>query len=139
MTENIKIYTSDEYWQHIFTDLGAVVVATPNVADIDFDDDIVSAPISINDLKSTIFNRLDNQDIIKNIFGKYVILPILQHKIIITLYKNPDISIHRLKELLGFLPDVATHTVENAIYQLRKNYGHDFIQNAKGKYKIGHL
>ena len=66
-------------------------------------------------------------------------LPALQRKIVVLLYKNPDISINELKELLGVLPNVTTHTVENAIYQLRKNYGHDFIINAKGKYKIGHI
>ena len=139
MAEDIKIYTSDKYWQHIFADLGVVVVDTPNVANVVFDDVNISAPISINDLKSILFNRMDNQDIIHTVFGKHVILPALQHKIIVTLYKNPDVSIHELKDLLGFLPDVATHTVENAIYQLRKNYGHDFIQNIKGKYKLGHV
>ena len=44
-----------------------------------------------------------------------------------------------LKENIGFLPDITTHTVENAVYQLRKKYGHDFILNENGKYKIGHL
>ena len=89
--------------------------------------------------KSVIFASLDNRDIIKNVFGQYVVLPALQHKIIVLLYKNPDISINELKELLGVLPNVTTHTVENAIYQLRKKYGHDFIINTKGKYNIGHL
>lgn len=139
MTMNIKIYATDEYWQHIFADLGAVVVDNPKTADVVFDDVDVHAPISVNSLKGVVFNHLDNQDIIKDVFGKYVVLPALQHKIIVALYKNPDIQINELKELLGVLPGVTTHTVENAIYQLRKNYGHDFIQNTKGKYKIGRL
>ena len=139
MASNIKIYATDEYWRHIFTDLGAVVVDSKNIADVVFDNMDVNLPISVSHLKSVIFVSLDNRDIIKNVFGQYVVLPALQHKIIVLLYKNPDISINELKELLGVLPNVTTHTVENAIYQLRKKYGHDFIINTKGKYKIGHI
>lgn len=139
MAENIKIYASDKHWQHILTDLGAVIVDSPNVADVIFDDVDISAPISIAGLKSIVFQHLDNQDIIREVFGKYIVLPKLQHKIIVALYKNPDITINELKDLLGVLPDIATHTVENAIYQLRKNHGHDLIQNSKGKYRIGHI
>lgn len=139
MVMNTKIYATDIYWQHIFADLGATVVNNPKIADVVFDDIDVDTPIGIDFLKSIIFNCVDNRDIIKNIFGEYVILPALQHKIVVVLYKNPNIQINELKELLGVLPDVTTHTVENAIYQLRKNYGHDFILNAKGRYKIGHL
>lgn len=139
MLENIKIYSSDKYWQHIFADLGAIVVDNQNMADVVFDDIATNTPVSVDDLKKLIFDCLDNQDIITNIFGRYIILPNLQRKVIVSLYKNPNISMRELKENLGFLPDVTTHTVENAIYQLRKNYGHDFIQNDNGKYKIGHL
>ena len=139
MAGNIKIYATDEYWRHIFTDLGATVVDAKNITDVVFDDLGIDTPVSVSQLKSIIFNSLDNQEIIKSIFGKYIILPTLQHKIIITLYNNPDISINELKELLGVLPDVTTHTVENAIYQLRKKYGHDFIINTMGKYRIGHI
>ena len=139
MADNIKIYATDEYWRHIFVDLGATVVDAKNIADVIFDELGVVAPVSVSYLKSIIFNSLGNQEIIKSIFGEYIILPSLQHKIIIALYNNPDISINELKELLGVLPDMTTHTVENAIYQLRKKYGHDFIINTKGKYKIGQL
>lgn len=139
MAENIKIYATDKYWRHIFDDLGISVVDSKTTADVVFDEKNVPVPVSIPNLKSVIFDCVDNQDIIKKIFGKYIILPTLQRKIIINLYKNPNVSINELKELLGFLPDVTTHTVENAIYQLRKKYGHDFIINAKGKYKIGHI
>ena len=139
MLENIKIYSSDKYWQHIFADLGAIVVDNQNMADVVFDDIATNTPVSVDDLKKLIFDCLDNQDIITNIFGRYIILPNLQRKVIVSLYKNPNISMRELKENLGFFPYVTTHTVENAIYQLRKNYGHDFIQNDNGKYKIGHL
>jgi len=139
MAENIKIYATDEYWRHILSDLGFSVIDTPNAADVVFDDINVPAPVSVSYLKSIIFGCLDNKDIIKDIFGQYVVLPALQHKITVILYKNPDISIGELKDLLGFLPNVTTHTVENAIYQLRKKYGHEFIMNIKGKYRIGHI
>ena len=139
MLENIKIYSSDKCWQHIFADLGAIVVDNQNVADVSFDDVVIDAPVSVADLKKIIFDCIDHQDIITDVFGQYVILPNLQRKIIVALYKQPNISIRELKEMLGFLPDITTHTVENAIYQLRKKYGHDFIQNENGKYKIGRL
>ena len=139
MAENIKIYATDEYWRHIFADLGVTVVDAPNVADVAFTGTDIDLPISIADLKSFIFNSSDNHDIIKSVLGQYVLLPTLQHKIIVTLYKNPDISIAELKEILGFLPNVTTHTVENAIYQLRKTYGRDVILNTRGKYRIGRV
>jgi len=139
MAEVIKIYTADEYWKHIFTDLGMMVVDSSNIADVNFDDIDIHLPISVVELKNVIFKHFDAQDIITNVFGNYVVLPELQEKIIVCLYKNPDISINELKSNLGFLPDMTTHTVENAIYQLRKKYGHDFILNTKGKYKLGRI
>ncbi|MBO7042680.1 MAG: helix-turn-helix domain-containing protein [Alphaproteobacteria bacterium] len=139
MLENIKIYSSDKYWQQIFADLGATVVDNQNEADVFFDDIDTGAPVSIADLKKIIFDCLDHQDIITDIFGQYIILPGLQRKILVVLYKYPNISMRELKERLGFLPDITTHTVENAVYQLRKKYGHDFIQNENGKYRIGRL
>jgi len=139
MLGNIKIYTADKYWNQIFVDLGACLADSANVADIDFDSIGIDAPISIIDLQNLIFDCVNNTDIIRDIFGKYVVLPVLQHKIVVLLYKNPNISMRDLKNALGLLPDVATHTVENAIYQLRKIYGRDFIQNTDGKYKIGRV
>lgn len=139
MAENIKIYATDEYWRHIFADIGVTVTDSPKTADAIFDPSDVDLPVSIPQLKSIIFNLMDNHDIIHDVFGEYVVLPGLQHKIVIALYKNPNISINELKEIVGVLPNMTTHTVENAIYQLRKTYGHDFIQNTKGKYQIGHV
>ena len=56
MLENIKIFSSDKYWQHIFADLGAVVVEHQNVADVVFDDIAINEPVSIDDLKKLIFD-----------------------------------------------------------------------------------
>ena len=137
MLDSIKIYTSDTYWNHIFTDLGADVVDSPNFADVIFDDIDVTAPVFSAELKNIILSGTDK--IIQKIFGESVVLSQLQRKIVILLYKNPNINMADLKNALGVMPGVTTHAVENAIYQLRKNYGHDFIINNNGKYKIGQI
>lgn len=140
MLENIKIYTSDICWNHILTDLGAVLVDNPNIADVVLDDIDIKAPISVVDLQKIILDCLNNQDIIKDVFGDNdIVLPTLQHKIVVLLYKNPGITMNELKNALGVMPGVTTHAVETAVYQLRKKYGHDFIQNTNGKYKIGRI
>ncbi len=139
MLENVKIYASDEYWKHILADLGATIVDNANIADVVFDDIKVAAPIAATDLCGLIFSNINNDEIIRQIFGADVILPTLQHKIVVLLYKNPDISMCDLKKAIGVLPGVSSHTVETAVYQLRKKYGHDFIVNTDGKYKIGRL
>jgi len=139
MFNGIKIYTADTYWNHIFHDLGADVVTSPNVADVIFDDIDVEAPVYIYDLKNIILSAVENRDVIQKIFGEDVKLSQLQRKIVVMLYKNPDININELKSLLGVLPDLSSHAVETAIYQIRKKYGQDVIVNTNGKYKIGKI
>ena len=139
MLESIRIFASDEIWNHILTDLGADVVDSPNIADVIFDDIKIKAPISVSDLQILILKAFENEDIINSVFGRNVVLPKLQHKIIVFLYKNPNITMHELKDMIGVLPNVTTHAVENAVYQLRKTYGCDIIQNENGKYKIGRI
>ena len=139
MLNNVSIFSSDKYWQQIFADLGAKIADSQNFADVVFDDINIATPIRLSDLQRIIFDALNNTDIITDVFGKYIILPKLQHKIIIMLYKNPNITMHELKNLIGILPDVSSHAVENALYQLRKKYGRDFIINQNGKYKIGRV
>lgn len=139
MLDNIKVYASDKYWNHILTDLGACVVDTPDVADVIFDDIKAIAPISVDEVQSYILSLFNNNDIVRDVFGKDVVLPALQRKIIVALYKNPNVQIRELKLLVGLSPDITTHSVENAIYQLRKTYGHNFIINENGGYKIGRL
>lgn len=139
MMEKIKIYTSDKYWNRILTDLGACVVDSSDVADVIFDDINFNAPISVDELQNIILSVFNNNDIIRDVFGRDVVLPELQRKIIVALYKNPNIQISELKMAVGLSPDITTHSVENAIYQLRKTYGHDFIINENGGYKIGRI
>ncbi|MBR5904110.1 MAG: hypothetical protein IKZ49_01085 [Alphaproteobacteria bacterium] len=139
MNVSIKVYTKDQYWNHILTDLGVDVVSEPSTADVVFDDIDIQTPISAVNLQNILINAANNADVIKSIFGKDVFLPSLQHKIVVLIYKNPCINIKDLKSALGIAPDISTHSVENAIYQLRKNYGRDFILNADGGYKIGSI
>lgn len=139
MLENIKIFTDDTYWRHILSELGADMTDSQKNSDIIFDNIKTDLPIPIRNLQKLILDLMDNTDIITEIFSQFVVLPILQHKIIVALYKNPGISITELKNMVGVLPNVTSHTVENAIYQLRKKYGCDFIVNENGKYKIGHV
>ena len=139
MLKNIKIYTSDKYWNGILTDLGCCVVDSPNASDVIFDDIKIKTPISIRDLQKTILSHFENDDVIRAVFGDDVVLSRLARKIIVTLYKNPYISMSELKQFLGVTPDLTTHAVENVIYQLRKTYGSDIIKNENGKYKIGRI
>lgn len=139
MIENIRIYTADKYWNQIFTDLGAAVVDSPSIADVVFDDIDIDMPVSIIDLQNIILNCVNNTDIIHDIFGTDVTLSNLQRKLIVMLYKNPDITMRDLKTVLGVMPNITTHAVETAVYQLRKKYGHNFILNNHGKYRIGQL
>ena len=139
MLDNIKIYTSDKYWHSIFADLGANLVESPDCADVIFDDIKINAPISVDDLQSLILNQFNKNDIIISIFGRDMVLPELQRKIVVALYKNPNIQMRELKLAVGVMPDIATHSVENAIYQLRKTFGHDFILNENGGYRIGRI
>ena len=137
MLENIKIYTSDKYWHSILTDLGVNLVDAPDIADVVFDDIKIDAPVSVDDLQRIILTQFNNNDIIVSVFGHDIVLPELQRKIVVALYKNPNIKISELKLAVGLSPDITTHSVENAIYQLRKTFGHDFILNENGGYKIG--
>ena len=139
MMENIKIFASDKYWNRILTDLGASMVDSPENADIVFDEISPDAPISVADLQQLILDQYNNSDILQNIFGCDVNLPLLQRKIIVALYKKPNIQIHNLKTAVGLSPDATTHSVENAIYQLRKTFGHNFILNENGGYRIGRI
>ena len=139
MLSGVKIYSSDKYWNQILADLGADIVQTPNVADVVFDDITASAPMTVADLKDAIVAQMNNDDVVQRVFGRDVVLPTLQHKIVVLMHNNPEITMPELKAALGVSPDVTSHAVENAIYQLRKKYGREFIQNKNGKYKIGCL
>lgn len=139
MLTGIRIYSSDVVWRHILADLNAVVLDAPDTAEVNLDDISLEIPVSALDLKAVILSALDNTKILQDIFGKAVYLPQLQAQIVVWLYKTGGLSLEALKKVLGYMPNMTTHAVDTAIYQLRKNYGKDFIQNKNGVYIIGKL
>ena len=139
MLSGIRIYCSDIVWRNILCDLNASITDSTQLADINFDDLNIELPISLLDLKTLIVDILDDSNLINEIFGKRVNMPQLQKRIVINLYKNGAVSVKDLKNMLGYLPNMATHAIDTAIYQLRKKYGHDFIINKNGKYTLGRL
>ncbi len=139
MLSGIRIYSSDALWRQILGDLNATVLDGPDVADVNLDTLSLKLPISVVELKAAILGATDNSNIICNIFGREIPLPRLQRQIIVLLYKTGGMSIADLKNALGYSPNTTTHTVDTAIYQLRKTYGHNFILNKNGIYSIGQL
>jgi len=139
MLKDIRIYTSDEVWRQILKDLGATVVDAAGPADINFDGLDVNGPISPMELKSIILDAQDSTEIIKKVLGDNVAMPSMHAKIISLLYKTGGMRAVEIKDALGYSPNAATHTVDTAIYQMRRAYGHDFIVNDNGVYRLGKL
>lgn len=139
MLDGIRIYCSDLAWRQILSDLNATLSETPGFADLNFDLLKIDTPISVIDLKTLILKSTDDSEIIRKIFGSNVNLTRLQSMIVVSLYKTGGLNAEELKIALGYSPNATTHTVDTAIYQLRKMYGHDFIKNNQGIYSIGKL
>ncbi|MDW3024570.1 MAG: hypothetical protein R8N50_02685 [Alphaproteobacteria bacterium] len=139
MLNGVRIYTSDTIWRQILTDFGATVLDAPNSMDINFDNLRIVPPLNSMELKTIILNAGDEATILRSVFGKDVFLPHQQSLIVIALYKSGGMTTHELKKALGYAPDVATHTIDTAIYQLRRTYGREFIINTNGVYRIGKL
>lgn len=139
MLNGISIYATNKVWRKILIDLGATLVDDSKLADLNFDSLEVPNNLTPIELQSMILNAIDanQREIIKKIFKKSENLPSLQKSIVVLLYKTSGISASDLKSVLGYSPDIATHTIDTAIYQLRKTYGKDFIKNENGKYFIG--
>lgn len=139
MLSGIRIYTSDIIWRQILADLGACVLDSPSVTDINLDNIEISDALSVLELKSLLLDLSDNSTILTQIFGKNVVLPRIQAKILVCLYKTGGMTAVQLKDALGYASDASTHTVDTAIYQLRRIYGREFIQNNNGVYSLGKL
>lgn len=139
MFENIRVFTSDTYWKQILTDIGFDIVDDVKGADVDFDGLNIPANINLMDLRQIILSESNYDTVINKIFHKDVVLSKLQKKILNALYKYGELDITTLKQYVGIDSSIVTHTVETAIYKLRKTYGHDLIYNIEGKYKLGHL
>lgn len=139
MLSGVRIYTSDTVWRQILTDLNATVLPAPTITDLNLDDIAINGVISPTELKSAILGANDSGTIIRTIFGTDIAMPRLQMQLVVLLYKTGGMTADELKRALGYAPDVATHTIDTAIYQLRKAHGRDFIQNNNGVYKLGRI
>ena len=138
MLNGIHIYSSNPTWRHILTELGAVVGDVKNVLDVNFDEIEPTTPITTIELKSLIINSADNTKILQSVFnGDVPQLSDIQENVIVSLWRGGAMSGVELKNALGFMPDVATHTIDTAIYTLRKLCGRDFIILENGVYRLG--
>lgn len=139
MLQDIRIFTTDEVWRQILTAMSATIVNDVHLADVNLDAIGIEPQISALELKALILNTLElnQQAIIEHIFGRPVHLSALQMQIVVLLYQTGGMSAHDLRSVLA--PNIATHTIDTAIYQLRKVYGRDFVKNENGKYFIGKL
>ena len=139
MLSGMRIYTSDSVWRQILGDLGATVTDVAGATDINFDKLKIKQPVTITELKSAVLGASDNDFIINELLGKNAKLTRLQKMLVVALHKSGGMNGEELKVALGYAPDATTHTVDTAVYQLRKIYGHGFIENNGGVYKIGKL
>ena len=139
MLSGIRVFSSDLVWRQILSDLNAVVLDMPSATDINLDNVDIPMPISAQELKALLIRAGDNTGILNTVFGRPVSLSNLQSQIIATLYNTGGLSLSQLKSALGYAPDTSTHAVDTAIYQLRKMFGHEFIINDNGVYRLGRI
>lgn len=137
MLDGIRIFSSDDVWRHVLRELGAVVVDTLDIGVVNMDDITTNGPVRIDELKELILNNLDNTKILRSVFGdKMPALSDVQERVIVALVRSGGMSGVELKRALDYMP-IATHTIDTAIYNLRKLCGRDFIVLENGVYKIG--
>lgn len=129
----------DAVWREILRDLNATVLDVPNGGAVDFDALNVAPGINMMDLKALILAANDNTDVLLRVCGTPTRLPRLHAEIVALLYKTGGISINGIKDAIGYAPDATTHVIDNAIYQLRRTYGRDFIINDNGVYRLGRI
>jgi hypothetical protein len=136
--KGIVFYSRDKIWTKILTDLGAETTDDKKRADVVFDPP--TERLSLMELRADIHRQMDARKtgIIQNVFGKKNPgLSDTMEKIILMLYKHGGVPIKQLNESLGYSADTKTHTADTALYQLRKTFGADFIQQSNGIYSLG--
>lgn len=139
MLNGVRIFTNDKIWRQILADFGATVTDAPTVTDVNFDDLAITDIITPLQLKAAILSATDYGRILNGIFGTHVSLPQLQAGIIVLLHKSGGMRYAELRSALGFMPNITSHAVDTAIYQLRQKFGREFIINTDGVYKLGKL
>lgn len=103
------------------------------------DDMGLTGPISPMELKAMLLDASDNSHVLCQIFGAHIALPYIQGRVVVALYKSGGMTAPQLKMAMGYASDTSTHTVDTAIYQLRRKFGRDFIVNNNGVYKLGRI
>lgn len=139
MLNGVRIFATDKIWRQILSDFGAIVTDAPSVTDINFDELGILDIVTPLQLKSAILTAMDSVGLLTDIFGTRISLPQLQARIVVLLHKTGGMAYSELRSALGFMPNVTTHSIDTAIYQLRQRFGHSFIQNTEGVYKLGRL
>ena len=119
------------------TDFNAVLVDDANLADVDLDSLELHVPVSPLEMKAAVISALDDTKVLVSVFGRPVSLSPIQRRIVVRLKKTGGMTADELKLALGYARDTTTHTVDTAIYGLRKLFGRNFIVNENGTFKIG--
>ena len=139
MLDGCRIFSTDTVWRQILADMGAELVDDVERADVNFDLVAPTHTVSAIELKSIILAAADNDNIIRRVCGDDVSLPPNLGRVVVALYKSGGCRADELRTILGYSRDAATHAIEAAIYQLRRQFGRDFIQNVGGVYKLGDI
>ncbi|MBD5389221.1 hypothetical protein HDR63_03120 [bacterium] len=139
MLNGISVFTRDAVWRRILTELGATVTDEVRAADVDLDALGLGPGVTPVALKAALMAAQGSGRVLADLFGHAVVLPGLQARVVVALVKSGGMRGAELKAALGYSPDAATHAIDTAIYQLRRTYGRDFIQNDGGVYRIGKL
>ena len=137
MLSGIRVFTSACVWRQILADLNATVLDAPGAMDLNLDTLELNNPVSPMELKALLLSACDNSRLLNEFFGAPTFLPYIQGKIVVALYKSGGMTATELKSTLGYAADATTHTVDTAIYQLRRKFGREFITINNGVYKLG--
>ena len=139
MLNGIRIFSSDPVWRQIVSELDAAVFDAPELADVNIDTLDMAPGITIPELKVAIVAATDNDAVVRQIFGPGVTVPPSLARVAVLLHKSGGMTAGQLRDALGYSRDATTHAIEAAIYQLRRVFGRDFIQNNDGVYRLGKL
>ncbi len=139
MLSGVRVFSSDHIWRQILSDLNANVLDAVGATDLNLDTLHIPVPVSCLELKAIILGAGDNTHILNRVFRRRVSLSGLQSRIVVALYQTGGMRLNELKDTLGYAPDTSTHAVDTAIYQLRRMFGHEFIINNDGVYKLGRI
>lgn len=139
MLAGIHVFSSDSVWRQVLADLNATVLDRPGATDLNLDEMELNVPVSPMELKAVLLAACDNSRVLNEFFGAPTPLPYIQGKVVVALYKSGGMTASELKSALGYATDTSTHTVDTAVYQLRRRFGREFIVNSNGVYKLGRI